>query len=94
MTPLGVPKKINLNPIQKSPLQLKTKNWNCDKKVISVEMVLNKERWEGRDKGERLLITHEYSFPHPKNKVFYKSCLWTTWWCWIKGWDHELVAND
>jgi hypothetical protein len=38
-------------------------------------MVLNKEGWEGRDKGGRLFIAHEYSFPHPKTKFFTKVVL-------------------
>jgi len=56
----------------KSPIQLKTKTLNLRQKVISVEMVLNKDKWEGRDKGGRLLVAHEYSLPHPKNKFFTK----------------------
>jgi hypothetical protein len=54
----------------KFPIQLKTKTLKLRQKVISVQMVLNKEGWEGRDKGGRLLIAHEYSLPHPKNKFF------------------------
>jgi hypothetical protein len=54
----------------KFPIQLKTKTLKLKQKVISVQMVLNKEGWEGRDKGGRLLIAHEYSLPHPKNKFF------------------------
>jgi hypothetical protein len=54
----------------KFPIQLKTKTLKLRQKVISVQMVLNKEGWEGRDKGGRLLVAHEYSLPHPKNKFF------------------------
>jgi hypothetical protein len=56
----------------KSPIQLKTKTLKLREKVINVEMVLNKEGWEGKDQGGRLLVAHEYSLHTRKTSFFTK----------------------